>query len=91
MFWNRKSKQGPERCQLLHYIRQDPGSNLFALIRLTWFLEGRAISVTETTISDSNDDLIPEFAEIVGEALRGGADVSIVCDRSAESLGIKET
>lgn len=93
MFWHRRPKKDDpaDRKQLLYYVQQDVGEDSFALVRLTWFAEGKPIGVMETKIRDDREDLIPEFAEIVGEALRGGADVSIMCGESAEALGIKET
>lgn len=92
MFWHRRPKKDDplDRKQLLYYVQQDVGEDAFALVRLTWFAEGKPIGVMETKISDDREDLIPEFAEIVGEALRGGADVSIMCPEKAEALGIKE-
>ena len=46
--------------------------------------------VSECKIDTYNADVIMEFSDIVGDALRAGADVSIICIDEPESVGITE-
>ena len=48
------------------------------------------IGVVESQLREDDEDVIPEFGQLVGEALRGGADVSIICGEPPEAVGIEE-
>ena len=95
MFWNRPAKKQPEpepesRRQLLYYAQQKLEGDLFAVIRVTWHEKGALIGVVESQIKKDGDDAIPEFGQLVGQALRSGADVSIICGELPEAVGIKK-
>ena len=45
------------------------------------------IGVVESQLREDDEDVIPEFGQLVGEALRGGADVSVICVEEPKSLG----
>jgi len=49
------------------------------------------IGVVESQLREDDEDVIPEFGQLVGEALRGGADVSIICAEPPEAVGIEES
>lgn len=92
MPWEDKlQKPNPPRKQLLFFAQEDLANEYFAVVRLTWFAEGKICGVTETHIHTYDDDVIAEFTGLVGEALRMGADVSALSIADAEELGIEPT
>ena len=91
MFWNGPARKQPEpepesRQQVLFYAQKELKGDLFAVIRITWHEEGKPIGVVESQLRDG----IPEFGQIVGEALRAGADVSVICGEAPEAVGLKQ-
>ena len=90
MSWlNRVRKPQPPRKQLLFFSQEDLQNEVFAVVRISWFQNGCVCGITESKISKYDDEVIAEFSSIVGEALRGGADVSALCVVPAEDLGIE--
>ena len=65
--------------------------DFFAVVRTTWYSGGAVCAVTECTIDNSDELALMEFTGIVGDALRSGADVSIICVDSSEAVGLKKT
>lgn len=95
MFWNKPARKQPEpepesRQQVLYYAQTPLKGDLFAVIRVTWHEKGMPIGVVESQLREDDEDAIPEFGQLVGEALRGGADVSIICAEPPEAVGIEE-
>ena len=94
MGWLNRSKKRPDepsRSQLLHYVQADLMDDFFAVVRTTWYSGGAVCAVTECTIDNSDELALMEFTGIVGDALRSGADVSIICVDSSEAVGLKKT
>ena len=92
MGWlDRLQKPNPHRKQLLFFAQQELHNEFFAVIRTTWFKQGKICDVTESHIHTYDDEVIAEFTSIVGEALRMGADVSALSIATAEELGIEPT
>ncbi len=95
MFWNRPAQKQPEpepesRHQILYYAQTPLKGDLFAVIRVTWHEKGKLVGVVEDQLEGSlTESVISEFGGIVGEALRGGADVSIICSEPPEAVGIE--
>ena len=94
MGWLNRSKKTPDepsRQQLLHYVQADLMDEFFAVIRTTWYSGGAVCAVTECKIEKTDDLALMEFTGIVGDALRAGSDVSIICVDPSESVGLKKT
>ena len=94
MFWNRPARKQPEPepepgKQLLYYAQAELQGDLFAVIRVRWNEKGMPIFVAESQIIGSDDEAIPEFSQIVRNALMNGADVSIICSEPPEVVGIE--
>ena len=89
MSWmSRLRKPNPNRKQLLFFTKDQLKDNYFAVIRITWFAAGQICAVNEAVVYQDDLEAVAEFSGIVGEALRGGADVSIVCIASSEDVGL---
>jgi len=82
-----KSKPRPPRRPTLAVINGAVPDDVFALIRMSWFKKGRPVEVEEFRIFEGHE-AYAIFHGTVGQALRQGADVSVVTTYSAESLGI---
>jgi len=82
-------KSNPNRKQLLFFDKNQLKEDCFAVIRITWFAAGRICSVHEAVVNKNDHIAVAEFSGIVGEALRGGADVSIICIACSEDVGLR--
>ena len=88
-FRNRKAKKYENR--LLFYRQDELQNEYYAVVRISWFDDGKVCGVTESKIDTYDADVVMEFSDIVGNALRAGADVSVVCIDDPENLGIHAT
>lgn len=88
-FRNRKPQKYENR--LLYYQQDELKDEYYAVVRITWFNDGKVCGVTEGKIDSYEADVVMEFCSIVGNALRAGADVSVVCIEDPENLGIHAT
>tara|TARA_R100001163_G_C5056182_1_gene192591 strand:+ start:146 stop:415 length:270 start_codon:yes stop_codon:yes gene_type:complete len=86
---SRLRKPNPNRKQLLFFSKDQLKDNCFAVVRITWFAAGQICAVNEAVVYQDNLEAVAEFSEIVGEALQGGADVSVVCIASSEDVGLE--
>ena len=82
-----------ERQRLLYAAKCRMPEDVFAIVRVTHFGVYGLVGVMEVKLvygEEDLDEMIPQFALIVGEALRDGADVSVLCSVEPEALGIYE-
>jgi len=84
--YRRKPEEPTNR--LLFFTKQDLEHETYALIRITWYLGGKISAVSETSIGMYDQDVIAEFSDLVGNALRAGCDVSVACIDDPQYLGI---
>jgi hypothetical protein len=84
-----KSKPKPPRRPTLAVIIGAVPDDVFAVIRMSWFRQGRPIEVEEFRIFEC-EEAFDIFHGTVGQALRQGADVSVMTTYSPEALGIPE-
>jgi hypothetical protein len=94
LFWNDpvaqvKSKPRPPRRPTLAVIVGAIPADVFAVVRMSWFRKGQPFEVEEFQILEC-PDATAIFHGTVGQALRLGADVSVVTTYSAETLGIPQ-
>jgi hypothetical protein len=94
LFWNDpvaqvKSKPRPPRRPTLAVIVGAIPDDVFAVVRMSWFRKGQPFEVEEFQILEC-PDATAIFQGTVGQALRLGADVSVVTTYSAETLGIPQ-
>ena len=86
----RKRKPEDPINRLLFFSRQELTEQTYAVIRITWYLQGKICGVSETAIGLYEKDVIAEFSDFVGNALRAGCDVSVACIDDPHKLGIHE-
>lgn len=87
----RRGEPSDQDSQLLYYVRSELLGKYFAVIRVTWFDSNGIFCVSETRIEKREIDVIAEFSEVVGMALRAGSNVSVICGEDPVSLGIYDT
>ena len=87
---HRRKREEPTN-RLLFFSKQELTEQTYAVIRITWYLHGKISSVSEASIGLYNEDVIAEFSDLVGNALRAGCDVSVVCIDDPQYLGIYES
>ncbi len=81
-----KAEEPPSRP--FFYTHDKLANQYFAVIRMTWYLDGKVCAVTESSIAIYDKDVLAEFTSILSEALRLGADVCVVCIEDPKALGI---
>jgi hypothetical protein len=84
----RKRKPEDPINRLLFFSRQELTEQTYAVIRITWYLQGKICGVSETAIGLYEQDVIAEFSDFVGNALRAGCDVSVACIDDPQNLGL---
>ena len=80
---------GGKPVQTLYYVQEELPADRFAVVRVSWLLDGKTQAVTEAQIPN-RDDVIAEFTDMVQGALEAGGDVAIICSESASYFGIEE-
>jgi len=86
-------KKMTNRQRLLYAAQGQLPDDVFALVRVTRFTDIYATNVIEVKLiygEQSAEELAPGFRQILVEALRDGADVSVITDMPPVSLGICE-
>lgn len=77
------------RRQQLSCSRKEMPDDVFAVIRLAWFREGILYSVEELQVITECEDKVNVVQLLVHEALKAGADVSVLTACHPTALGFK--
>jgi len=77
------------RRQQLSCSRKEMPDDVFAVIRLAWFREGKLYSVEELQVISECEDKVNVVQLLVHEALKAGADVSVLAACHPTALGFK--
>ena len=77
------------RRQELSCSRKEMPNDVFAVIRLAWFREDKLYSVEELQVITECEDKINVVQLLVQEALKAGADVSVLSACHPTALGFK--
>ena len=94
MSWLDNLRNGKKRDainRLLFLSKQELSEQTYAVIRVTWYYNGKICGVSETSIGVYEQDVIAEFSDLVGNALRAGCDVSVACIDDPQYLGIYDS
>lgn len=83
-----KRQPKPPRRPLYHFAIAEIPRELHSVVRTSWFKRGVTVEVDEVQIFDS-PDAEAVFDYYVGQALRQGADVSVLSRKTPEELGIE--
>ena len=84
-----KEEPRPPRRPTLCYTVGPIPDHIHSIVRTSWFKRGRMVEVDEFQIMES-DEGTKAFHYVVGQALRQGADVSVLSTYPAHALGIRE-
>ena len=74
----RKRKPEEPMKRLLFFSQEELADESFAVIRVTWFLDGKIAGVSDTATGLYDGDVIGEFSLDFVEAFYVGGDVSVV-------------
>jgi len=77
------------RRQQLSCSRKEMPDDVFAVIRLAWFRECKLYSVEELQVITECEDKVNVVQLLVHEALKAGADVSVLTACHPTALGFK--
>jgi hypothetical protein len=84
----KREPRPPRRPTLCYTVGPIP-DHIHSIVRTSWFKRGRMVEVDEFQIMES-DEGTKAFHYVVGQALRQGADVSVLSTYPAHALGIRE-
>ena len=77
------------RRQQLSCVQGKLPPPLFAIIRVSWFKQGRIYAVEEMNIEDAGEDTGEALIELFREALKQGADISSITVCHPADIGIE--
>lgn len=76
------------RHQVLDYHVCSLPDDILAIVRVSWYEDGKPKEVDEQVILEDGNDGYAAFAELVGHSMQNGANVSIRSSYNPEDLGI---
>lgn len=77
----------PRRQTLDYHVCNLP-DEILAIVRVTWYEDGKPKEIDEQVIMEDGNDGYAVFAELVGHSMHNGANVSIRSTYNPEDLGI---
>ena len=77
----------PRKQELDYHVSKLP-PEVLAIVRVTWYKDGKADEVDQVTLMEDGQNGFDAFAALVGSALNRGANVSIRSCYAPEDLGI---
>jgi hypothetical protein len=77
-----------QRRQALDYTVSVLPSAILAIVRVSWYKDGKADEVDEVVLMEDGQNGYDAFAALVDSSLRRGANVSIRSGYAPEDLGI---
>ena len=80
--------QKSSRNSTLDYTVSALPDEILAIVRISWYKNGKADEVDETVLMEDGQNGYDAFAALVGSSLRRGANVSIRSGYRPEDLGI---
>jgi hypothetical protein len=78
----------PRKQELDYHVSALP-EDVLAIVRISWYKQGRADEVDETILFEDGQNGYDAFAALVSTALSQGANVSIRSGYAPEDLGIE--
>jgi hypothetical protein len=86
MIWMEPKK--PRRQELDYHVSALP-EHVLAIVRISWYKEGKADEIDETVLLEDGQNGYDAFAALVQSALNRGANVSIRSGYQPQDLGIE--
>jgi hypothetical protein len=87
MIW--MDPQKSNRNSTLDYTVSALPDEILAIVRISWYKNGKADEVDETILMEDGQNGYDAFAALVGSSLRRGANVSIRSGYAPQDLGIE--
>jgi hypothetical protein len=81
--------QKSNRNSTLDYTVSALPDEILAIVRISWYKNGKADEVDETVLMEDGQNGYEAFAALVGSSLRRGANVSIRSGYAPRDLGIE--
>lgn len=78
----------PRRQELDYHVCELP-DEILAIVRVSWYKNGRADEIDETILYEEGQNGFDAFAALVTSSLRRGANVSISSSYEPRDLGIE--
>jgi hypothetical protein len=79
----------PRRQELDYHISALP-EEVLAIVRISWYKDGKADEIDETVLLEDGQNGYDAFAALITTALNRGANVSIRSGYQPEDLGIQQ-
>lgn len=79
----------PPRKQTLGYTQRPMPAGVLAVIRLSWYSEGRPQEIDEFQICERGANGYDAFVAAVSQAIQQGADVTVMSDVPPEDFGLE--
>jgi len=76
------------RRQTLGYSRKPLPEHIFAVIRLSWFKNGKPHEIDEFQIDERTQNSFDAFMSAVTQAIQCGADVTVICSMDPAEFGL---
>jgi len=86
---DKSQQQEPQKKRLVYVYNQKLPEEIFAIVRLSWYREGKVNRVDEVCLI-KEDELYSDFSAVLAEAVDAGADIAIKTSIDSEVLGIEE-
>jgi hypothetical protein len=86
MIWIDPQKNS--RNSTLDYTVSKLPENILAIVRISWYKDGKADEVDETVLMEDGQNGYDAFATLVSSSLNRGANVSIRSGYAPQDLGI---
>jgi hypothetical protein len=80
--------QMKSRNSTLDYTVSKLPENILAIVRISWYKDGKADEVDETVLMEDGQNGYDAFATLVTSSLNRGANVSIRSGYAPQDLGI---
>ena len=78
------------RKQVVTFTQRELMDPVFAVIRVSWYRNGKQVDVEEMQLENDVDDKEFVLGHLIKGALQAGADVTVMTPCSPERLGIKQ-
>ena len=87
--WRLAMEARKPRRQQLVCVKGQMKPHIFAIIRLSWYRNGRLYTVEEMNVENGTDETPEAVIMLIKEALRSGADVTMQTACKPQDLGIE--
>lgn len=77
----------PRRQEFDYHIAMLP-EEVFAIVRISWYKDGKAVEIDETVIYEDGEEGFEAFKSLVSTSLSCGANISVSSGYDPADLGL---